>query len=151
MVINTTEGEKAIRDSYSLRRQALVSSVPYFTTVAAATAAVAAIEATHARPDGGALAAGVSRARPNVPRSRRQKAKGKHAPCSARPCAKWLASSSREAVRVVEPARHPVDRRLRDVWLPKRARVLWSRSCAFACTALMNASQRLSRCGRAAR
>jgi carbamoyl-phosphate synthase large subunit len=46
MVINTTEGDKAIRDSYSLRRQALVSGVPYFTTVAAATAAVAAIEAT---------------------------------------------------------------------------------------------------------
>jgi carbamoyl-phosphate synthase large subunit len=44
MVINSTEGDKAIRDSYSMRRQALVSAVPYFTTVAAATAAVAAIE-----------------------------------------------------------------------------------------------------------
>ncbi len=44
LVVNTTEGEKAIRDSYSLRRQALVSAVPYFTTVAAATAAVAAID-----------------------------------------------------------------------------------------------------------
>jgi carbamoyl-phosphate synthase large subunit len=44
MVVNTTEGEKAIRDSYSLRRQALVSAVPYFTTIAAATAAVAAID-----------------------------------------------------------------------------------------------------------
>jgi carbamoyl-phosphate synthase large subunit len=50
MVINTTEGDKAIRDSYSLRRQALVSAVPYFTTVAAATAAVAAIEASQAGP-----------------------------------------------------------------------------------------------------
>ena len=50
MVINTTEGEKAIRDSYSLRRQTLVSAVPYFTTMAAATAAVAAIEATLAGP-----------------------------------------------------------------------------------------------------
>jgi carbamoyl-phosphate synthase large subunit len=50
MVINTTEGDKAIRDSYSLRRQALVSAVPYFTTVAAATAAVAAIEARQAGP-----------------------------------------------------------------------------------------------------
>jgi carbamoyl-phosphate synthase large subunit len=50
MVINTTEGDKAIRDSYSLRRQALVSAVPYFTTVAAATAAVAAIEAGQAGP-----------------------------------------------------------------------------------------------------
>jgi carbamoyl-phosphate synthase large subunit len=45
LVVNTTEGEQAIRDSYSMRRQALVSAVPYFTTIAAATAAVAAIEA----------------------------------------------------------------------------------------------------------
>jgi carbamoyl-phosphate synthase large subunit len=50
MVVNTTEGEKAIRDSYSMRRQALVSGVPYFTTVAAATAAVAAIEASSQGP-----------------------------------------------------------------------------------------------------
>jgi carbamoyl-phosphate synthase large subunit len=50
MVINTTEGDKAIRDSYSLRRQALVSAVPYFTTVAAATAAVAAIEVAVSGP-----------------------------------------------------------------------------------------------------
>jgi carbamoyl-phosphate synthase large subunit len=49
MVINTTEGEKAIRDSYSMRRQALVSGVPYFTTMAAGTAAVAAIEASAER------------------------------------------------------------------------------------------------------
>ncbi|MBX3270940.1 MAG: carbamoyl-phosphate synthase large subunit [Sandaracinaceae bacterium] len=45
MVINTTEGQQAIRDSYSLRRTALTSGVPYFTTIAAATAAVSAIEA----------------------------------------------------------------------------------------------------------
>ena len=64
MVINTTEGEKAIRDSYTLRRQTLVSSVPYFTTVAAATAAVAAIEASLAGPAGSALAAGVPRGNP---------------------------------------------------------------------------------------
>ncbi len=50
MVINTTEGAQAIRDSYSMRRQALVSGVPYFTTVAGATAAVAAIEATLSGP-----------------------------------------------------------------------------------------------------
>jgi carbamoyl-phosphate synthase large subunit len=49
MVINTTEGEKAIRDSYSMRRQALVSAVPYFTTIAASTAAVAAIEVIRER------------------------------------------------------------------------------------------------------
>ncbi|MDB4975671.1 MAG: Carbamoyl-phosphate synthase large chain, partial [Myxococcaceae bacterium] len=50
MVVNTTEGDKAIRDSYSLRRQALVSAVPYFTTIAAATAAVAAIDASTQGP-----------------------------------------------------------------------------------------------------
>ena len=45
MVINTTEGAAAIRDSRSLRRQTLLSGIPYFTTIAAGTAAVAAIEA----------------------------------------------------------------------------------------------------------
>jgi len=50
MVINTTEGEKAIRDSYSLRRTTLLSGIPYFTTIAAATAAVSAIEARRAGP-----------------------------------------------------------------------------------------------------
>jgi carbamoyl-phosphate synthase large subunit len=50
LVVNTTEGEKAIRDSYSMRRQALVSGVPYFTTIAAATAAVAAIDASTQGP-----------------------------------------------------------------------------------------------------
>ncbi|MCZ7678445.1 MAG: carbamoyl-phosphate synthase large subunit [Sandaracinaceae bacterium] len=45
MVINTTEGAQAIRDSYSLRRATLMSGVPYFTTIAAASAAVGAIEA----------------------------------------------------------------------------------------------------------
>jgi len=44
MVVNTTEGAAAIRDSQSLRRQTLHSGVPYFTTIAAATAAVGAIE-----------------------------------------------------------------------------------------------------------
>ena len=44
MVINTTEGARAIRDSKSLRRQTLLSGIPYFTTIAAATAAVGAIE-----------------------------------------------------------------------------------------------------------
>jgi carbamoyl-phosphate synthase large subunit len=44
MVINTTSGAEAIRDSYSLRRQTLVSGVAYFTTIAAADAATAAIE-----------------------------------------------------------------------------------------------------------
>jgi carbamoyl-phosphate synthase large subunit len=46
MVINTAHGDKAIRDSYSLRRQALVSAVPYFTTLPGAAAAAAGIAAT---------------------------------------------------------------------------------------------------------
>ena len=44
LVINTTEGTKAIRDSYSIRRGALVHDVPYFTTIAAALALVDALE-----------------------------------------------------------------------------------------------------------
>ena len=43
LVINTTEGAKAIADSYSLRRAALVHRIPYYTTVAGARAAVEAI------------------------------------------------------------------------------------------------------------
>ena len=45
MVINTTSDAQAIRDSYSIRRQTLMSGIAYFTTMAAASAAVAAIEA----------------------------------------------------------------------------------------------------------
>jgi carbamoyl-phosphate synthase large subunit len=45
LVINTTEGAQAIADSFSLRRTALTNSIPYYTTVAGARAAVAAIEA----------------------------------------------------------------------------------------------------------
>ncbi|HEY6560841.1 MAG TPA: carbamoyl-phosphate synthase large subunit [Polyangiaceae bacterium] len=44
LVINTTQGAKAIRDSYSLRRNALLANIPYFTTMAAGTAAVDALE-----------------------------------------------------------------------------------------------------------
>ncbi len=44
MVINTTSGRLAIEDSRSLRRQTLVSGIPYFTTIAAAAAATEAIE-----------------------------------------------------------------------------------------------------------
>ena len=46
LVVNTTEGAKEVRDSYSLRRQTLLSGVPYFTTMAAALAMVDGIEAT---------------------------------------------------------------------------------------------------------
>jgi carbamoyl-phosphate synthase large subunit len=45
LVINTTEGAKAIRDSYSIRRSALLANIPYFTTMAAGLAAVDAMEA----------------------------------------------------------------------------------------------------------
>ena len=50
LVFNTTEGAKAIRDSRSMRRQTVLSGVPYFTTIAAAEAAVDAIEARRLRP-----------------------------------------------------------------------------------------------------
>jgi carbamoyl-phosphate synthase large subunit len=44
LVINTTTGARAIRDSYSIRRQTLLAGVPYFTTTSAALAAVDAIQ-----------------------------------------------------------------------------------------------------------
>jgi carbamoyl-phosphate synthase large subunit len=46
MVVNTTSAQaKIIRDSFSIRRSALVKDVPYFTTMAAARAAASAIQA----------------------------------------------------------------------------------------------------------
>ena len=45
LVFNTTEGSQSIRDSFELRRTALMNKVPYFTTVAGARAAVQAIAA----------------------------------------------------------------------------------------------------------
>ncbi|MEY4579320.1 MAG: hypothetical protein RL701_4023 [Pseudomonadota bacterium] len=44
MVVNTTSGVKAIKDSYSIRRQTVLSGIAYFTTMAAAAAAIAALE-----------------------------------------------------------------------------------------------------------
>jgi carbamoyl-phosphate synthase large subunit len=44
MVINTTSDADAIKDSYSIRRQTLMSGIAYFTTIAAALAATGAIE-----------------------------------------------------------------------------------------------------------
>jgi len=44
LVINTTQGAKAIRDSYAIRRNALLANIPYFTTIAAGLAAVDALE-----------------------------------------------------------------------------------------------------------
>ena len=48
LVFNTTDGAQAIRDSFSLRRTALVNNIPYYTTVAGAGAAVEAISALKA-------------------------------------------------------------------------------------------------------
>ncbi len=45
MVINTSFGAKAVADSYSIRRSALVYGVPYFTTVSGAKAASQGIAA----------------------------------------------------------------------------------------------------------
>ncbi|PIW28981.1 MAG: carbamoyl phosphate synthase large subunit [Rhodospirillales bacterium CG15_BIG_FIL_POST_REV_8_21_14_020_66_15] len=45
LVINTTEGAQAIEDSRSIRRSALENSVPHYTTLTAAAAAVEAMEA----------------------------------------------------------------------------------------------------------
>ena len=45
LVINTTFGENEIKQSYSIRRESLVSNIPYFTTVSGAQAAVEAIDA----------------------------------------------------------------------------------------------------------
>jgi carbamoyl-phosphate synthase large subunit len=45
IVVNTTEGAQALRDSHSLRRTALTSGISYFTTMRAARAAVSAIQA----------------------------------------------------------------------------------------------------------
>jgi carbamoyl-phosphate synthase large subunit len=45
LVINTTEGAKALEDSKSLRRAALLAKVPYYTTLAGALAAAQAIAA----------------------------------------------------------------------------------------------------------
>ncbi|MHA7968544.1 carbamoyl-phosphate synthase large subunit [Rhizobium sp. CAU 1783] len=45
LVVNTTDGNKAISDSKSLRRAALMQKVPYYTTMAGALAAAEAIRA----------------------------------------------------------------------------------------------------------
>ena len=45
LIINTTEGARAIADSFELRRSALIARIPYYTTIAGARAAVVAIDA----------------------------------------------------------------------------------------------------------
>jgi carbamoyl-phosphate synthase large subunit len=49
MVLNTTEGRRAIRDSYTLRRAALTYKLPYYTTLAGARAVVQAMTDPAAR------------------------------------------------------------------------------------------------------
>ena len=44
LLINTTDGESAISDSFSIRRSALQMGIPYFTTLTAARAAVNSLE-----------------------------------------------------------------------------------------------------------
>ena len=48
LLFNTTEGTKAVADSYELRRTALINGIPYYTTVAGSKAAVQAIAALRA-------------------------------------------------------------------------------------------------------
>jgi carbamoyl-phosphate synthase large subunit len=43
LVVNTTAGAQAIKDSFPIRRTALVRGIPYYTTLSAARAAVGAI------------------------------------------------------------------------------------------------------------
>jgi carbamoyl-phosphate synthase large subunit len=40
LVINTTQGAQAVADSFSIRRNALINNVAYYTTIAGARAAV---------------------------------------------------------------------------------------------------------------
>jgi carbamoyl-phosphate synthase large subunit len=48
IVINTTQGAEAIKDSFSMRRSALMRGLPYYTTMSGARAAVGAIGKLHA-------------------------------------------------------------------------------------------------------
>lgn len=45
LVINTTEGGQSVADSFSIRRTALLGKIPYYTTVAGASAIASAISA----------------------------------------------------------------------------------------------------------
>ena len=50
LVINTTEGAQAIKDSFSLRRAAITHNIPYYTTIEGAQAAVQGMQAISAGP-----------------------------------------------------------------------------------------------------
>ena len=45
LVINTTEGDRSLTDSFSIRRTALTRNLPYYTTITGARAAIQGIEA----------------------------------------------------------------------------------------------------------
>ncbi|MEZ5847098.1 MAG: carbamoyl-phosphate synthase large subunit [Geminicoccaceae bacterium] len=47
LVINTTAGKQALKDSFSLRREALMSRTPYYTTMAGARALVEGLRRVH--------------------------------------------------------------------------------------------------------
>jgi carbamoyl-phosphate synthase large subunit len=49
LVFNTTEGAQSLTDSFSIRRTALMQTIPYYTTVSGARAAIEAIKAVKAR------------------------------------------------------------------------------------------------------
>ena len=44
MIFNTTEGSQSISDSFSLRQAALLSNVPYYTTISGCNAVILAIK-----------------------------------------------------------------------------------------------------------
>ncbi|MEM9876216.1 MAG: carbamoyl-phosphate synthase large subunit, partial [Myxococcota bacterium] len=48
LIVNTTRGAQSIRDSYAIRRRALLGGLPYFTTMSAALAGCDFLEATDA-------------------------------------------------------------------------------------------------------
>jgi carbamoyl-phosphate synthase large subunit len=48
IVFNTTEGVKALADSFSIRRSALLNHIPYYTTLSGAQAVTEAIRALRA-------------------------------------------------------------------------------------------------------
>jgi len=50
LVFNTTEGMQSLKDSFDIRRSALMMKIPYFTTTAGALAAAQAIVETKASP-----------------------------------------------------------------------------------------------------
>ncbi len=50
LVINTSEGAQSIADSFSIRRQALMDRIPYYTTIRGAQAAILAMQSRENRP-----------------------------------------------------------------------------------------------------